>query len=170
MINYDNPHHVKSVWEWWPIPGSLEAIAHLNQTGYRVVVATNQSGIARGLFNARAVEAIHRKIDALLAPLSGRIAAFYVCPHGPDDGCGCRKPRAGLFEQIAKAEGMDLKGVAAVGDSLRDVEAALAGGAKPVLVRTGKGAETLASGRLPQGVPVFDDLAAFAAEVTGRAV
>jgi D-glycero-D-manno-heptose 1,7-bisphosphate phosphatase len=170
VVNHDSPHYIKSLWEWRPIPGSLEAIARLNQAGYRVVIATNQSGIARGLFNAHAMEAIHRKMNALLVPLGGRIAAFYVCPHGPDDGCVCRKPRAGLFEQIAKAEGANLKDALAVGDSLRDIEAALAAGAKPVLVRTGKGVETLASGRLPRGVPVFDDLAAFAAEVTRRAV
>jgi D-glycero-D-manno-heptose 1,7-bisphosphate phosphatase len=170
VVNHDSPHYIKSIWEWRPIPGSLEAITRLNQAGYRVVIATNQSGIARGLFNAHTVEIIHRHMDALLAPLSGRIAAFYVCPHGPDDGCACRKPRTGLFEQIAKAEGADLKDVPAVGDSLRDIEAALAAGAKPVLVRTGKGAETLASGKLPRGVSVFDDLAAFAAEVTGCVV
>lgn len=170
VINHDSPNYIKSVQEWRPIPGSLAAIARLNRSGYRVVVATNQSGIARGLFDARAVEAIHRKMDALLAPLGGRVAAFYVCPHAPDDECDCRKPRAGLFKQIAKDEGADLSGIAAVGDSLRDIEAALTAGAVPVLVRTGKGEETLASGALPPGVQVFDDLAAFAVEVTGQLV
>lgn len=170
VVNHDSPHYIKSVREWRPIPGSLQAIARLNRAGYRVAIATNQSGIARGLFEVHAVEAIHRELEALLAPLGGRLAGFYVCPHGPDDGCDCRKPRAGLFEQIAKAEGVDLKDVPAVGDSLRDIEAALAAGARPVLVLSGNGAETLASGRLPPEVPVFEDLAAFAAALTERAV
>lgn len=170
VINHDSPNYIKSVQEWRPIPGSLEAIARLNRAGYRVVVATNQSGIARGLFEAHVVKAIHRKMDALLAPLGGCIAAFYVCPHGADDECDCRKPRAGLFKQIANDENANLEGVPAVGDSLRDIEAALTAGAMPVLVRTGKGEDTLKSGALPRGVRVFDDLAAFAVEVTGHVI
>lgn len=165
VINYDSDTYVKSAEEWHPIPGSLEAIARLNRAGYRVLIATNQSGIGRGLFDAHALHAMHRKMKALLAPLGGCVDAIFCCPHAPQDNCACRKPKPGLFEQIASAQDVDLTMATAVGDSARDVQAALTAGAKPVLVRTGKGEQTLASGRLPAGIPVFDDLAAVAAEL-----
>lgn len=166
VINYDSDTYIKSVEEWRPIPGSLEAIARLNRAGYRVVIATNQSGIGRGLFDTRTLAAMHRKMDALLVPLGGRVDAIFCCPHAPRDNCACRKPKVGLFEQIASAQGADLKTAMAVGDSLRDIQAALSAGARAVLVRTGKGEQTLASGRLPVDIPVFDDLAAITAELT----
>jgi D-glycero-D-manno-heptose 1,7-bisphosphate phosphatase len=165
VINYDSEAYIKSVDEWRPIPGSLEAIARLNRAGYRVVIASNQSGIGRGLFDASALQAMHRKMDALLASLGGRVDGIFYCPHAPQDACACRKPKAGLFEQIVSAHDVDLTDAVAVGDSLRDVQAALAAGAKPILVRTGQGEQTLASGQLPAGIPVFDDLAAVAAEL-----
>lgn len=159
VINEDSDAYIKSPAEWVPIPGSLEAIARLNHAGYRVVVATNQSGVARGLFGMAELNAIHQKLHALLARLGGQLDGIYFCPHGPDDDCPCRKPRPGLLREIAARHGLDLGGVPAIGDSLRDVEAARAVGASPILVRTGKG--LLAERQLPPdwGVPVFDDLA-----------
>lgn len=165
VINHDSVDYIKSPQEWRPITGSLEAIARFNRAGYRVVIASNQSGIGRGLFDVDALNAINRKMDALLAPLGGRIEAVYYCPHAPHDQCACRKPRCGLFRQIAEQMNVDLENALAVGDSLRDIQAALAVGAKPILVRTGNGEETLKSGLLPAGIPVFDNLAAVAAEL-----
>ncbi len=168
VINHDSPNYIKSPDEWRPMTGSLEAIAQLNRAGYRVVVASNQSGIARGLYDLNALDAMHRKMNALLAPLGGRIEAIFFCPHGPEANCACRKPKPGLFQQIAERLNVSLAGVPAVGDSLRDIQAALAAGAKPVLVRTGKGEEALKSGQLPMGVPVFNDLAAVASYLAGE--
>jgi D-glycero-D-manno-heptose 1,7-bisphosphate phosphatase len=162
VINKDSENFVKSPDEWEAIPGSLEAIATLTQAGYRVVLATNQSGIARGFFDMDTLNAIHNKMrDALLA-LGGRIDAIFYCPHAADANCECRKPKPGLFLSIAERFDIDLEAVFAVGDSLRDLEAAVAAGAKPVLVLTGKGEKTRAEHALPEGTRVFDDLSAFA--------
>lgn len=168
VINADSDAYIKSAQEWEPLPGSLQAIARLNEADYCVVVATNQSGIARGLFDVEALAAMHEKMNRLLANYGGRIDAVFFCPHGPDDACGCRKPGTGLFDEIARRYHTDLAGVPAVGDSLRDIEAALAVGAQPMLVRTGKGMRTLASGKLPEMVPVFEDLAEVAATLVGE--
>jgi D-glycero-D-manno-heptose 1,7-bisphosphate phosphatase len=159
VINEDSDAYVKSPAEWHPVPGSLEAIARLNHAGFRVVVATNQSGIARGLFGMAELDAIHQKLHSALARLGGQLDGIYFCPHGPDDGCACRKPRPGLLREIAARQGIDLAGVPTIGDSLRDLEAAMAVGAMPMLVRTGKG--RTAEEQLPShwGVIVFDDLA-----------
>ncbi len=163
VINEDSDAFIKSPAEWRPVPGSLEAIARLNHGGYRVVVATNQSGVARGLFDLETLMEIHTKMHRLVAEAGGRIEAVFFCPHGPDDGCDCRKPRPGLFHDIASRLGVSLEGVPAVGDSLRDIEAARAAGCAPFLVRSGKGERTLAAGgEALEGVPVFDDLAAVA--------
>jgi D-glycero-D-manno-heptose 1,7-bisphosphate phosphatase len=158
VINFDSDQFIKSPDEWRPIPGSLEAIARLNQAGFRVVVASNQSGVGRGLFDMATLNAIHAKMHKLTAQAGGRIDAVFFCPHAADSKCACRKPRPGLFQEIGSRLHMDLKTVFAVGDALRDVEAALAVGAKPILVRTGKGMKTLAAGQLPQDIPVFDNL------------
>ncbi|MEW6353707.1 MAG: D-glycero-beta-D-manno-heptose 1,7-bisphosphate 7-phosphatase [Pseudomonadota bacterium] len=160
VINYDADDYIKSPDEWRPIPGSLEAIARLNRAGYQVVVASNQSGVARGFFDLATLEKIHEKMRAELARHGGVMAGIFFCPHGPDESCACRKPKPGLFEQIAQTFNQDLRGVFAVGDSLRDVEAAQAVGARPVLVRTGKGAR-IAQRDIPENIPVYDDLAAF---------
>jgi D-glycero-D-manno-heptose 1,7-bisphosphate phosphatase len=162
VINHDSDEFIKSPAEWQPIPGSLEAIARLTQGGYRVVVATNQSGIARGLLSLDDLAAIHEKMHRLLSEQGGVIEAVFFCPHGPDDGCDCRKPRPGLFRDIAHRLEQDLDGVPAVGDSLRDLQAAQAVGANPILVKTGKGERTLANGEGLDGIPVFSDLAAVA--------
>ncbi len=163
VINQDSDEYIKSPEEWIPIPGSLEAIGRMTCAGYHVVVATNQSGLARGMFDEDTLQRMHEKMRRLAAVYGGVIEGIYYCPHGPDDGCDCRKPRAGLLHQIAADYGRKLEGVPVVGDSLRDLQAAQSVGARPVLVRTGKGQRTLdKSGTDLKDVPVFDDLAAFA--------
>ncbi len=163
VINFDSDQFIKSPDEWKPIPGSLEAIARLNQAGYRVVVATNQSGIGRGLFDMPTLNAIHNKMHKSLALVGGRIDAIFFCPHTSDAECTCRKPKSGMIEEIAVRYGVSLKGVPAVGDSLRDLEAAARVEAQPYLVLTGKGAKTQAAGGLPEGTLIYPDLASVAA-------
>ena len=160
VINEDSDEYIKSPQEWIPIPGSLEAIARLNKADYRVVVATNQSGIARGYYDLETLNAMHRKMNDLLAQLGGKVDGVFFCPHGPEDGCDCRKPMPGLFKQISRRMNKALRGVPSVGDSLRDIQAAKHVGADPYLVMTGKGRRTLGSKHLPMGTPVFNDLAA----------
>lgn len=160
VINEDSDAFVKSVEEWIPIPGSIEAIARLSQAGWTVAVATNQSGLARGLFDLTTLGDMHLKMQRLVMEQGGRIDLIVHCPHGPDDGCDCRKPLPGMFRQIAEHYGLpDLSGVPVVGDSHRDLHAGLVLGGKPYLVKTGKGLRTL-QGILPPGTLVFDDLAA----------
>ena len=162
VINEDSDAYIKSPEEWRPIPGSLEAIARLSQAGYRVVVATNQSGVARGLFDLDTLMRMHDKMHRLVGDAGGQIEAVFFCPHGPDEGCGCRKPKPGMFTEIGRRLMVELDGVPAVGDSLRDLQAAEAAGATPILVRTGKGERTLAQPETVTGIAVFDDLAAVA--------
>lgn len=164
VINYDSEHYIKSAEEWRPIPGSLEAIALLNRKGYIVVVATNQSGIGRGLYGEEALTEIHRKMHLALEQVGGKIEKIFYCPHLPTMACECRKPAPGLLKQIAAHYNCDLTGVPFVGDSLRDVRAACAVGCLPILVRSGNGAaaEALLHEVAPSAL-VFDDLAAFAA-------
>lgn len=162
VINQDSPNHIRSVEEWVPIPGSLEAVARLNQAGYRVVVATNQSGIARGFFQLDTLSQIHRKMLRLAVQLGGCIDAVAFCPHLPRDHCRCRKPQPGMFLDLARRLNVSLEGVPAVGDAYRDIIAAQRAGASPVLVLTGSGQKTLQHHRrLEQAVPIFDDLAGF---------
>ena len=160
VINYDSEHFIKSPAEWKPLPGSLEAIAKLTQAGYRVVVATNQSGIGRGLFDMDTLNAMHNKMHRAVQTLGGRIDAVFYCPHAADSNCACRKPRPGMLQRIGDCFNADLSDVPAVGDSLRDLVAAAAVGAKPILVLTGKGERTQANETLPEGTLVFPDLAA----------
>ncbi|MGA7750415.1 MAG: D-glycero-beta-D-manno-heptose 1,7-bisphosphate 7-phosphatase, partial [Gallionella sp.] len=147
------------------IPGSLEAIARLNQAGYRVVVSTNQSGVGRGLFDMPTLNAIHDKMHKACALVGARIDAVFFCPHTAESHCLCRKPKSGMMEEIAERYNIGLAGVPAVGDSLRDLQSAATMGAQPYLVLTGKGAKTLAAGGLPEGTQVFANLAALAAEL-----
>jgi D-glycero-D-manno-heptose 1,7-bisphosphate phosphatase len=163
-INHDSDHYIKSPAEWKPIKGSLEAIAQLTQNGYRVVVATNQSGIARGLFDMATLNAIHDTMHRALALAGGRIDAVFFCPHAADANCECRKPNPGMLQEIGRRLNVELAGVPMVGDSLRDLQAAAAAGAQPVLVLTGKGRKTQKEGGLPEGTRVFQDLAAFVAD------
>ena len=163
MINHDSEAFIKNEDEWRPIPGSLEAIAALTKAGFTLAIASNQSGIARGLFDQAALDAMHAKMLGLVHEAGGHISRIVFCPHGPNEGCDCRKPRPGLLEQLAKHFDTSLAGVPVVGDALRDLEAAAAAGARPVLVRSGKGRKTEAA--LPErfaGVAVYDDLAAAA--------
>lgn len=160
VINEDSDAYIKSPAEWVPLPGSLEAIARLHHEGWRVVVASNQSGLARGLFDLDTLMRIHEKMQRAIAQLGGVIDAIFFCPHGPEDNCHCRKPKPGLFEEIAARLHVDLRGVPAVGDSRRDIEAARASGAAPILVRTGKGHALDTGDAALAGVPVYDDLAA----------
>jgi len=152
VINQDSDHYIKSVDEFIPIPGSLQAIARLCQAGFSVMVATNQSGIARQLFSIETLEAMHNKLQSLLAPLGGHIDGFYYCPHGPNDNCSCRKPKSGLIKQIgedfftgydAAHQAEQLAKVFVIGDSLRDLEAGRAAGTKIALLKTGKGMRSL---------------------------
>ncbi len=159
VINLDSVHFIKSTSEWIPISGSLEAIALLNQSGYRVAIATNQSGISRGLFDMVTLNAIHDKMHRALAQLGGRIDAIFYCPHAAEDNCTCRKPKPGMMEEIGSRFGVDLKAVPIVGDALRDLQAGAVLGMQPMLVRTGKGEETLAAGGLPEGTLIFANLA-----------
>ena len=161
-INHDSEQHIRSPDEWRPIEGSLEAIARLNQAGYRIVVATNQSGIARKLFDTRTLFAIHDKLQRAVAQVGGRIDAFFFCPHSADSACECRKPKPGMLLEIARRFNVSLADVYMVGDAQRDVDAAAAAGARPVLVLTGKGKKTQKEGKLPGGTEVYPDLAAFA--------
>ncbi len=160
VINEDSDAYIKSPEEWVPIPGSLEAIARLNRAGWTVAVATNQSGVGRGLYDRATLDRIHARMNAALAAAGGRVDALYYCPHTPEDHCACRKPLPGLLESIARHYGVSLAGVPAIGDSLRDLQAAVAVDARPILVRTGKGEQTLTNPDLPPGTPVYPDLAA----------
>ena len=164
-INEDSDNYIKSPLEWKPIPGSLEAIARLTQGGWRCVVATNQSGIARGLFDMATLNAIHAEMHRAVNQAGGRIEAIFFCPHAADSNCQCRKPKPGLLLEISKRLDAALAGVPMIGDSLRDLEAAAAAGAKPWLVLTGKGKKTRDAGGLPQGTEIAADLAAIAAKL-----
>jgi D-glycero-D-manno-heptose 1,7-bisphosphate phosphatase len=158
VINHDSPSHIKSPDEWRPIPGSLEAIAQLYQSGYHVVIASNQSGISRGLFDMATLNAIHDKMHRALALAGGRVDAVFFCPHADEAHCTCRKPRAGLLEEISHRFNINLQGVPSIGDAQRDLEAAAAVGAQPILVLTGKGEQTRRAGKMPPGTLVFPDL------------
>ena len=159
VINVDSAHFIKSPAEWKPIPGSIEAIARLNQNGYRVVVATNQSGIGRGLFDMATLNSINDKMMELVFRQGGRIDAIFFCPCTAEQQCHCRKPDTGMFEDIAARYQVGLAGVPCVGDSLRDLEAGAKVGCAPILVMTGKGKKTREQGSLPKGTRVFADLA-----------
>lgn len=166
VINADSDQYIKSPEEWTPIPGSLEAIARLTQAGFRVVVATNQSGLGRGLFDMATLNAIHNKMHKAVNQLGGRIDAVFYCPHAQDAGCSCRKPQPGMLLEIAERFRLTLAGVPAIGDSLRDLQAASAAGARPILVLTGKGQQTVKAGGLPEGSEIHADLAAAAMALT----
>lgn len=163
VINEDSDEFIKSVDECQLIEGSADAIARLSDAGYVVVVATNQSGIARGLFDEFDLAQIHQHITTEVEEAGGHIEAFVYCPHGPDDNCDCRKPRPGLLEKIALELGLPLSGCPLVGDSLRDLQAAHSAGCEPVLVLSGKGEKTLAAG-LPaelESIRIYKNLSAF---------
>jgi len=161
VINYDSDNYIKTVDEWIPLPGSMEAIGKLTQAGYKIAVATNQSGISRGYFSIETLNAMHDKMIKLADEHGGKFDFIAYCPHGPDDECDCRKPLPGLIHQIETALGISAKGCYMVGDSLRDLEAGVAAGLKPVLVKTGKGQRTLEKNIGLENALIFDDLASF---------
>jgi D-glycero-D-manno-heptose 1,7-bisphosphate phosphatase len=158
VINQDSANFIKNPNEWIALPGSLEAIALLNQSGFRIAIATNQSGIARGLFDMTTLNAINDKMYRALAQIGGRIDAMFYCPHAAEDNCSCRKPKTGMIEDIGRRFSVELSEVYGIGDSLRDLQAFADAGCKPILVRSGKGEETLAGGNLPKNTLIFADL------------
>ena len=169
VINYDREQFIKSPEEWKAIPGSLDAIASLNQAGFHVVVATNQSGVGRGLFDMATLNAINEKMIDALSQIGGRIDAIFYCPHAAEADCNCRKPKSGMFEDIGQRFNAPLKDVASVGDSLRDLQASAAVGARPMLVLTGKGGKTHAQGGLPDNTQIFPNLAQAAKTIISSA-
>lgn len=162
VINHDSDNYIKTVDEWQPIDGSLQAIAQLCQADFTVVVATNQSGIARGYYDVQTLHAMHKKMAGMLERYGGRVEAIFFCPHGPKENCTCRKPKPGMLLEIAARYQCDLDNVPYIGDSLSDVKAARYAGARPILVRTGKGEKILASYSTKEleSVPVYENLAA----------
>lgn len=169
VINQSSETFVKTPDEWCPIPGSLEAIARLTHSGYRVVTASNQSGIGRGLLDMVTFNTINDKMYKAVAQTGGRIDSIFFCPHTSSDKCNCRKPKTGMFEEIMQRYGCDLKHVPVIGDALRDLQAADAVGALPVLLLTGKGKKTQEHNKLPQRTLIFDDLSAAVDAIVGSA-
>lgn len=165
VINHDAERHVRSPDEWTPITGSLEAIARLNHAGFRVVVATNQSGLSRKYFDIETLCRIHEKMQRMLSDLGGSIEAIFFCPHTPKAHCECRKPKPGMLIDIASHLRVSLAGVAFIGDSKGDIDAGLAAGARSILVRTGNGRETE---QQMAHIEVFDDLAGAANQLIGE--
>ena len=159
VINEDSPRHIRSPEEWIPIPGSLDAIARLNRAGFRVVVATNQSGLARKLFDIETLNRIHETMQRQLAEVGGHVDAIFICPCHPKDNCDCFKPNPGMLLDISERLRTPLDKVPFIGDKLIDIQAARAAGARPFLVKTGNGKKTLESRQNFDDVEVFDDLA-----------
>lgn len=175
VINKDSADYIKCADEWEPLPGSLEAISRLNAAGYKVVIASNQSGLGRGYFTIDDLNAMHAKLRQLLAEKGGVIDAIFICPHKPGNNCHCRKPSPGLFEEIKLRYKIDrTTHIVAVGDSLRDLQAAAAAGFKPWLVLTGNGQKTRQDPAFPADTPISEDLAAmvssFLAEIGTSAI
>ena len=169
VINEDSDQYIKVPSEWHPIPGSIDAIAKLTQAGFRIAVISNQSGLSRGLFDLSALNAIHRRFRDCLSLSGGRIEMILFCPHAPWDKCACRKPLAGLFDELSRRLGIPLAGVPFVGDSITDIEAGSQVGMEPILVRSGKGQKTLTE--FPErlaGVRVFRDLKQLADSIIAR--
>lgn len=165
VINHDSDDYIKNPDEWRPLPGSLEAIGRLCKAGFRIAVITNQSGVARGLFDLRTLAAIHTKMIGLVEKAGGRIDAIFFCPHGPEARCDCRKPGSAMFLEALERFGALPSETWAVGDQLRDLQAAHAAGCRTVLVLSGKGQATMQRGGLPPDTIVRVDLAAVAAEI-----
>ena len=167
VINHDSENYIKTPEEWRPLNGSLDAIAALTAGGFRVVVVSNQSGIGRGLFSEAVLDAIHRKMTSAVEAAGGAIAGIYYCPHAPDDGCHCRKPRPGLLERIKDDFGVSLSKIPLIGDKVADMALARRVGARPILVLTGYGQATLASLNDTEG-ETFSDLASAASALLGE--
>lgn len=166
VINFDSKDYIKSTDEWQPIPGSLEAIATLNSKGFKVAVATNQSGLGRGYFDKNTLNLIHKKMLNAIHEKNGNICKVEYCPHHPDDNCSCRKPKPGMILTILSDLNItDTSQVIFIGDSLRDVQAACLANCKPILVRTGNGQKTemkIKDDKSLANVLVYNDLFSFA--------
>lgn len=174
VINEDSDDYICGLRDWRPIPGSLEAIASLSRAGFRIAIATNQSGLSRGLFGLDELEAIHQHLCHAVAQIGGEIAGIFYCPHLPTEGCHCRKPATGLLDAISTELNESLEGAFFIGDSLKDLQCAQAAGCKPILVKTGKGTLTLSAIdagdvplKSPGDIPVYDDLARATAAILG---
>jgi len=165
VINQDSDDYIRSPEEWIALPGAIDALAHLSNAGWTLGVATNQSGIARGYYSVDCMEAIHARLRSLVAAKGGELGLIAHCPHGPDEGCDCRKPKPGMLLGLAKHYQIAPGGLWFVGDSASDLAAAVAAGCQPVLVKTGKGLRTL-QGNLPAGTLIFEDLAEVASRLT----
>lgn len=165
VLNEEREDFIKTPEEWVPIDSSMQAVSRLNEAGYRVVLATNQSGIGRGMIDMDTLNRIHQKMHNSLGRFGGWVDAIFFCPDAPDTGSQCRKPNPGMFEDIASRCETDLDDVPAVGDKLSDIRAAVAAGARPILVRTGYGRQTEKDEDLPDGVEVYDDLYSFVDEL-----
>ncbi len=164
VINEDSDEYIKSAEEWIPIAGSIEAISRLKKAGYLVAVASNQSGLARGMFDEKALQAIHKKMQDLLAQRGSSVDSIVFCPHSPNDNCVCRKPKPGMLMQIAKEFNVKPTDTLFVGDKYTDIQAARLAGSQPVLVKSGKGIRTLEKHAPLDGVPVYDNLSHFVRE------
>ena len=164
VINEDSDNFIKSADEWIPIEGSLEAISRLKKAGFIVAVATNQSGLARKLFDQHALQAMHDKMNGLLAQQGASVDSIVFCPHGPDDNCSCRKPNPGMLLQICKQFDIKPGDTLFVGDTFTDMQAASMAGCRPVLVKTGKGLKTLDKHGSIDGVTVYDSLSHFVSD------
>jgi D-glycero-D-manno-heptose 1,7-bisphosphate phosphatase len=165
VINYDSDAYIKSPEEWIPITSSLQAISQLNKAGYRIAIATNQSGIGRGYYDLASLDAMHQKMQRLLKPLGGYIDHIECCPHLPDANCECRKPKAGMLLKIAKKFTSNPQNIVMVGDTIGDYNAAINAGMSFVLVKTGKGQRTLATGKYPKNQAVYENLASYVSQL-----
>lgn len=161
VINHDSDAYIKSPQEWIPITSSLQAISQLNKAGYRIAIATNQSGIGRGYYDLEALDAMHQKMKRLLMLLGGHIDHIEFCPHLPSAHCKCRKPKAGMLNKIAKKFAMNPQDIVMVGDTMGDYKAAIKAGMSFALVKTGKGQRTLATGKYPKHLAVYENLATY---------
>lgn len=168
VINYDSPEYIKSPEEWLPIPGSLDAIAQLNRSGFRVFIVTNQSGVARGFYDIDTLDLIHEKLVSELASVGGYIEEIFFCPHHPDELCSCRKPKPGLLHQLAAKYPINFSETYFIGDSIGDIRAAQAVGCMPILVHTGNGEKVLQKHPELSAIPNFPDLSTAVDYVLGK--
>ena len=170
VINSDSENYIKTPDEWIPIPSSLSAISCLNKLGYSIVVATNQSGVARGYYSLETLEAIHQRMQEELSKVGGHIEQIYFCPHAPEADCVCRKPNPGLLYAISRDFPKAFPNATFVGDSLRDIQAAKNGGCRAVLVKTGNGRKTISSNKGLDWTPIFEDLSDYVSRLTLKSV
>jgi D-glycero-D-manno-heptose 1,7-bisphosphate phosphatase len=170
VLNREAPEsgYIREPGEFFWLPGALEALALLRGAGLRISVATNQSGVGRGLMTLTQLEAIHARMRNEAAANGGALDTVLFCPHAPDDGCECRKPAPGLIREALARSGIGAAESLVVGDDRRDLEAASRAGVKAALVRTGKGRKTETLLRGGEKVPTYDDLPQLARAILGE--